>query len=194
MSTLLSLMLVGVSLGQTPQPVQPFPDVPKTHWAYSAVTELHEKGILKGSSYVSMTWLLPSTVTELHEKGILKGCPGKYDRSTPHAAFQSLLQAINNGDKASIRKLMSSQLLESLHISSLDSQKRMAALKQASFSWKVRAANFSPGAWEEFDAKAATLPLGTKMEIRYFKGPDVIFCFVQDPLGWKVTQISTRDF
>jgi S-layer homology domain len=66
MSTLLSLMLVGLSLGQTPQPVQPFPDVPKTQRAYAAVTELHEKGILKGY-------------------------PGQYDRSTPHAAFQSLL-------------------------------------------------------------------------------------------------------
>jgi hypothetical protein len=26
----------------------PFPDVPKTHWAYSAVESLREKGILRG--------------------------------------------------------------------------------------------------------------------------------------------------
>lgn len=48
MSTLVSLILVGLSLSQTPHTVQPFPDVPRNHWAYSAVTELHEKGILQG--------------------------------------------------------------------------------------------------------------------------------------------------
>jgi len=73
-----SLILVGLSFGQTPQPVRPFPDVPKTHWAYSAVTELHERGILRGY-------------------------PSAYDRSTPHAALQSLIKAINNGDEARIR-------------------------------------------------------------------------------------------
>jgi len=79
MSTLFSLILVGLSLGQTPQPVQPFPDVPKT----TGLCRSHE----------------------LHEKGILQGYPGYYDRSTPYASLHSLVKAIRNGDEAMIRTL-----------------------------------------------------------------------------------------
>src|SRR5262245_35572084 len=124
MSALFSLMLIAVSHVQTPQPVRPFPDVPKTHWAYSAVTELHDKGILKGY-------------------------PGKYDRSTPQAAFQSLLKAINNDDKAIIQELTTPQLLENWRIKiedyASDTQKRTLALKLAIATWKqwARSSKFS---------------------------------------------------
>jgi hypothetical protein len=91
MSTLFSLILVSLSLGQTPRPVQPFPDVPKTHWAYAAVTELHERGILKGY-------------------------PSGYDRSTPRAALYYLIKAINNDDKAMIQELTTPQLLVLLSV------------------------------------------------------------------------------
>lgn len=173
MLTLVSVLLTGMSLGQTPQPIQPFPDVPRTHWAYAAVTELHQRGILHGY-------------------------PSQYDRSTPHAALFSLLKAINNDDMAMIQKLTTSQVLENwmarLEVSSKDSHQRMAALKTESVIWK-RWANFPPDAlqeytWEEFNSKAKQLPLGTEIEYHRWEKRNVIFRFVQDPSGWKVISIS----
>jgi hypothetical protein len=178
MSTLLSLILVSLSLGQTLQPVRPFPDVPRNHWAYAAVTELHEKGILKGY-------------------------PGKYDRSTPHAALFSLIKAINNDDKAMIKELTTSQMLDSwlvrMEVFSSDSRQQTAALKQATAAWKqwARDSKFSDMyeefTWEEFNAKANRLPLGTETVFRRWVDKfDVFIEFVQGPSGWKVIRISGR--
>jgi len=174
MFSLFPLILAGMSLSQTSQPVQPFPDVPKTHWAYAAVTDLHERGILKGY-------------------------PGPYDRSTPYTALQSLIKAINNDDKAKIRELTTSQALENwliLHFST-DARQRKEALKQGSLRWKLWA-NYpldekEAQDWQEFNVKANRLPLGTETAFqRWVDKRDVIFIFVQEPQGWKVTQISAR--
>ncbi len=40
--------LMGAQTTPPKPAVTPFPDVPRTHWAYQAVTELHERGILLG--------------------------------------------------------------------------------------------------------------------------------------------------
>ena len=70
----------------------------------------------------------------------------------------------------------------------------MAALKQAAALWK-QWANFPPDAlqeytWEEFNAKAKQLSLGTEIEYHRWEKRDVIYRFVQDPVGWKVIRIS----
>ena len=44
-------VLMGIGVGakaQTEAPVPPFVDVPKDHWAYQAVENLRQKGILRG--------------------------------------------------------------------------------------------------------------------------------------------------
>jgi hypothetical protein len=40
--------LLGAQTTPSKPAVKPFQDVPPTHWAYQAVTELHERGILLG--------------------------------------------------------------------------------------------------------------------------------------------------
>lgn len=46
---LLFSLASGVCSAQAPtRPIVPFPDVPKDHWAYQAVMELQQKGILVG--------------------------------------------------------------------------------------------------------------------------------------------------
>ena len=45
--TVCALLLVSPTIAMA-QDLAGFPDVPKTHWAYEAVTELKQKGILIG--------------------------------------------------------------------------------------------------------------------------------------------------
>ncbi len=51
MPGLIGVITVGLILAggaAQGQATEPFPDVPKTHWAYEAVTDLKAKGILIG--------------------------------------------------------------------------------------------------------------------------------------------------
>jgi hypothetical protein len=67
-----------------------FSDVPKDHWAYKAVTELHDKGILIGYPNGTFNSVVP------------KGTPKPkqaYDISTPENTWRSLLRAMATGDE-----------------------------------------------------------------------------------------------
>jgi hypothetical protein len=46
----LTVVLLSVSTGLADAPIRttPFPDVPKTHWAFDAVESLRQKGIIRG--------------------------------------------------------------------------------------------------------------------------------------------------
>lgn len=177
MFTLISLLLVGVALGRTPQSVQPFPDVPKNHWAYAAVTELHEKGILQGY-------------------------PGAYDRSTPYAALHSLVKAIRNGDEAMIRELTAPRWQKIwLNSSAADkkaSHEQIAMIQQTiSYkSWPARAARYSREEWEQFNAKVRQVTFGTEVEFgsqHPLGSHSFLFYFVRDPGGWKIASVSSTE-
>jgi hypothetical protein len=64
----------------SPQSVRSCPDIPKNHWAYQAVRELYNTGILAGD-------------------------PGLYDADTPEYAWKSLLRAMQRGDEPTLRRL-----------------------------------------------------------------------------------------
>jgi hypothetical protein len=48
LSMLATALLIGPATRAAGQTVEPFTDVPKTHWAYEAVMDLKQKGILIG--------------------------------------------------------------------------------------------------------------------------------------------------
>jgi len=164
MSTLFSLMLVGMSLGQVPPPVQPFRDVPKTHWAYAAVTDLRERGILKGY-------------------------PGYYGRSTPYAALQSLVEAIQNDDDAMVHALTSSEWredwIERLKKRYPDAREREGWMREFSENW-LHSEPYSGQDWQSFNAEAQKARIGIEQR---FSTRRIQFTFVREPAGWKIVRM-----
>jgi len=92
LALVVSLALTGsMALAQK---TKPFPDVPKDHWAYQAVMELKEKGILIG--YPDGTFNGDGTKTA---KPI-------YDLSSPMATWRTLLAAMRNRDEFGVQNTL----------------------------------------------------------------------------------------
>ena len=164
MFSMCSLILTGLSLAQTPQAVRPFPDVPKNHWAYAAVTELHERGILQGY-------------------------PVYYDRFTPYGALKSLVKAIHNDDEAVIKELISSEWgeawLELLKARYPDARDRGEQMRATSEGW-LNASPYSHHDWNSFNVEAQKTPPGEKI---VFGVHHVMFSFVRESAGWKIVWV-----
>ncbi|HLK57780.1 MAG TPA: S-layer homology domain-containing protein [Chthonomonadaceae bacterium] len=100
----LCLTLIGAVPAANAQPTEPFPDVPKDHWAYQAVMELKQKGILIG--YPDGTF---------NGAGARGKQPTKptYDLSSPEATWHFLLLAMRNRDEHSIHYVMTKEFIDS---------------------------------------------------------------------------------
>jgi len=83
------------------QTTQPFPDVPKNHWAYSAVMDLKQKGILLG---------YPESDAQEKSHKL------SYNLSSPLNAWRSLLLAMRRRDEEGVKYITSETFFDTADV------------------------------------------------------------------------------
>ncbi len=101
----ISLAVAGTRAGAQSN----FPDVPKDHWAYSAVLELKQKGILIGYPNGTFNGIVPKGVP--HPKPV-------YDQSTPENCLTSFERALKSADLEGLKSIVTEREYISIPVES----------------------------------------------------------------------------
>jgi hypothetical protein len=143
---------------------QTFPDVPQDHWAYAAVTELHQKGILLGYPKAS-------------------GSP------TPTACWQSVLKAMGRRNEQALRELISDEIWNKFTSDYPRQEERLVELhKLANVLRKQEREGAAKWRPDEKTNKGTVAELFFPL---YNGSSDLVLSFVQNKGGWKLANIRS---